>query len=295
MHLHSSNSLRKVFASDLYFRIFLFFYLAGLVYLASIVSVGNDEVFSLNTSSYGLSKVIQQSYNFEAQPPAYFVLLSLWRKFDDSLFFARIFSVVAIGITIYFIRRLIILFTDDKTSRYLLILFMLNPFVVWAGIEVRLYAMIMMLSSASLYCFFIYYTQNKRSYLIAGLFINIIALYTMYFIVFLLASLGLALLITQEYKKLVTYILFCLPVAFLFLYNVLALPNPVNITFLSSVPLTSLERISRVMHVPQNLLFTIWAIPFPRPLRWIILAMFCGIIFPKLYIYLFKNENPVLQ
>ena len=77
---------------------FVLIYTAVLFYLCSQLNVSLDETCSLNTTSKGLSYAIQQSYNFEGQPPLYFALLSLWRAINSDILFARLFSVLFVGL-----------------------------------------------------------------------------------------------------------------------------------------------------------------------------------------------------
>src|ERR1700712_3329573 len=122
------------------FYIFLFIYAVTLLYLSKVLNIWMDEAYTLDTTGYKLSKVIAQSYSFESQPPVYFILLSLWRKISGEVFFARLFSLISIGLAAHYFYKLIRLISGIEASRWLLILFLLNPFIVWAGLEIRLYA-----------------------------------------------------------------------------------------------------------------------------------------------------------
>jgi hypothetical protein len=64
------------------FYAFVVLYSAFMMYLCYELNIWVDEAYTLDTTSakYSLSKVIYQSYNFESQPPLYFILLWLWRS-----------------------------------------------------------------------------------------------------------------------------------------------------------------------------------------------------------------------
>ena len=120
---------------------FLAIYATFLIYTSSILNLSEDETYTLNTSSRGFSGVIHQSYNFEAQPPFYFILLSWWRLLCHGVFFAKLFSILCIGLSACYFYRLVPLFSEKKNSKWMVAIFLLNPFTVWAALEMRLYSL----------------------------------------------------------------------------------------------------------------------------------------------------------
>src|SRR5437870_9561843 len=78
---------------------FLIAYACILIFLCYTLNIWEDESYSLHTTSNSLAMVIRQSYYFEAQPPVYFLLLSLWRHVDSGIFFARLLSLLFIGLS----------------------------------------------------------------------------------------------------------------------------------------------------------------------------------------------------
>ena len=192
---NNNSQLKRV----LFFS-FLLLYTGVMLWLCNELNIWMDEAYTLDTTSakYKLHLVIKQSYYFESQPPVYFILLSLWRKLNDGVFFARLFSLINIGLSAWFFYRLANLIRGVKTSRWVLILFLLNPFVIWAGLEIRLYAFLLLLSVLLIYFFFRYYISEKKKYLYLFLFISAIGLYTQYFFAFLIAALVFASLLRSE-------------------------------------------------------------------------------------------------
>jgi hypothetical protein len=80
------------------FYLFIVVYFITLLYLCNRQYIWEDEAYSLNTTSHNLFEVVKFSYNFEGQPPFYFLLLAVWRKINSSIFFARLLSVILIAI-----------------------------------------------------------------------------------------------------------------------------------------------------------------------------------------------------
>ena len=116
---------KKLFSYNSLFYLFLILYTVVLLFLAHKLLIWEDEAYSLNTSSADLINVIKQSYNFEGQPPAYFVILAIWRKIDSGIFFARLFSLIFIGCSAIFFYKIVRLFEAVGFSRWILVLFLM--------------------------------------------------------------------------------------------------------------------------------------------------------------------------
>jgi 4-amino-4-deoxy-L-arabinose transferase-like glycosyltransferase len=265
---------------------FILVYTITLLYLSNVLNIWLDEAYTLDTTSYNLSKVISQSYSFESQPPVYFILLSLWRKISMDVFFARLFSIISIGLAAYFFYRLIRLISGVEASRWLLVLFLLNPFIVWAGLEVRLYAFLLFLSTALIYYFFNYYINGKNKYLFLFLATCLIGLYTQYFFAFLIAALVFASLILRGWKFCFKTGLYLLPVVLLFLPNLLFMGDQLGMVQSQKEEFTAVQRVSIVLHSPQNVLLAMAALPLQRIARLAILFIFLaftGYAYYKVY------------
>ena len=70
--------------------------LAITVPLAAILNIWTDEAYTLNTTGKNLSYALVQAINFESQAPLYFILLNIWRSVNDSIFWARLFSIICV-------------------------------------------------------------------------------------------------------------------------------------------------------------------------------------------------------
>jgi uncharacterized membrane protein len=256
------------------FGSFIFIYLACLFFLCNKLNVSIDETCSLNTTSKDLSYAIKQSYSFEGQPPVYFALLSVWRGINSSVFFARLFSVFFVCIAAFVFYRLVHLVSDSNYSKWLVMLFLINPFTIATATDIRLYAFLLCLSLVSIYCFFKFYIEEKNSYLYFLVLTGIIGLYTQYLYIFLFVALGLSLLLFKGWKLFFKFILFLVPLGLLFLYNVLYKSNPMDLAMINSLSTTITERFVATFHSPQNLILALNVITVERTVRWLIIAVF---------------------
>ena len=268
---NGNNNLKKI----LFFS-FLLLYAGIMLWLCKELNIWMDEAYTLDTTSakYSLPLVIKQSYYFESQPPVYFILLSLWRKLNDGIFFARLFSLIHIGLSAWFFYRLVNLICGTKSSRWVLVLFLLNPFVVWAGLEIRLYAFLLLLSILLIYFFFRYYISEKKKYLYLFLLIAAIGLYTQYFFAFLIAALVFASLLFNGWKMFFKFSLYLIPVVLIFLPNVMFMASQLGMVQSLKLQLSTMQRIDMVLHSPQNLILAMGKLYFAREIRRAILIVF---------------------
>jgi hypothetical protein len=272
---------------------FIVLYTATLLYLSKVLNIWLDEAYTLDTTSYKLSKVITQSYSFESQPPIYFILLSLWRKISVDVFFARLFSLISIAMAAYFFYKLIRLISGVEASRWLLVLFLLNPFIVWAGLEIRLYAFLLFLSSMLVYYYFSYYINGNKKYLYFFLATCLVGLYTQYFFAFLIAALVFATLLLKGWKFTFKVGLYLLPVVLLFLPNLLFMGEQLGMVQSQKEEFTAAQRIGIVLHSPQNVLLAMASLPLQRIVRLAILFIFIAfILFAYFKVYKRNKVQP---
>src|SRR5215213_6298783 len=69
-------------------------HLAVTLPLAYFLNVWMDEASTLYTTQNGFFQTFQNVFADEKQAPLYFLLLSLWRELNGSIFFARALSIV---------------------------------------------------------------------------------------------------------------------------------------------------------------------------------------------------------
>jgi len=272
----------KIGLKNKIFFAFLIIYGITMIYLSYKINISEDETYTLNTTSRNLAGVIKQSYNFEAQPPAYFILFSLWRHLCSGLYFAKLFSLIFTGFACFIFYQLSLLFvTKVKTAYWIAAIFLLNPFTVWAALEIRLYAFLIFLSVFSIYFFFRYYFEEKLKFLYIFLFICIIGLYTQYFFIFLITSLSFIILIFKGWKKFFRFCLCLIPIILLFLPNLQFLPKQISIQESIKGKQYPFLVISEIAHSPQSLILAINLVPN----AWINRFIRITFIFSAIYIY----------
>lgn len=199
--------------------------LAITVPLAAILNIWIDEAYTLDTSGQGMGYAISQSIHFEEQAPLYFMLLTLWRSLSSSILFARLFSVLCIALTIYIATLISRRLFKDLHPGWIAAAIALNPVAIWAAVEIRLYALSILLSSLIVLLFLDGYLNQKPSKGVRVLYILLgaAALYTHYFLGFILFANAIVLLCLGRIK---TFRRYCLDVAvsgFLFLPFILIL------------------------------------------------------------------------
>ena len=176
--------------------------------LAYILNIWYDESCSLLTTSGSIATTIQRSIQIEWQPPVYYVLLDIWRGFDNSYFFARllsiIFSCAAILISYKFVKKHL----KVKRPALVTLLIAINPFLIYYALEIRLYTMIIFLSGVLIFLMYeIYFYDNKpKSYRVLFILITILAIHTQYYMGFLVFGVGVSIFIYKGWKKFKIYL-----------------------------------------------------------------------------------------
>jgi hypothetical protein len=262
------------------FYAFLAVYAVVLLYLCKELNIWMDEAYTLDTTSakYSLTGVIHQSYSFESQPPVYFILLWIWRKISQDVFFARLFSLISVGLAAYYFYRLVQLISATNSSKWLVVLFLLNPFTIWAGLEIRLYAFLLFLSTAAIYYLFKFYIEEQKKYLYLFLITCAVSLYTQYFFAFLIAALVFSLLVFGGWKKCFTLCLYLLPVVLAFLPNIVVMEEQLGMVQSEKDHLSAIQHIGLVLHSPQNVLFGMDSLPFGRWWRLAVLLLLVSLL-----------------
>jgi hypothetical protein len=175
-------------------------YLVLTGWLSWELNLWRDEMYSLHSTSGSPSFALHQAFDFELQPPLYFVLLSMWRAIDSSVWFARFFSSLmgcgAIVAAVALAERLRI----RVHPAWVAMVVATHPLVVWAGTEIRVYALILCLSVVTTLTFFDAYWVNGRRATARIIFcgVALLSVYTQYYLAALLACFGIALLLRRD-------------------------------------------------------------------------------------------------
>ncbi len=272
--MHNSGNNR----TTLFFYFFLLVYAAVMLCLCNALNIWMDEAYTLDTTSakYNFAGVIHQSYFFESQPPGYFIILWIWRKINSSVFFARTFSLISIAFAAWYFFKIVIQLATVNVARWLVVIFLLNPFIIFIALEIRLYAFLVFLSTAAIYNFLKYYQYNSKKHLIFFLGICLLSMYTQYFFAFLIAGILIATLFFGGFKKAFATGLYIVPVVLLFLPNVFLMDD--QLTMVQTQKMTIPQRIFAVFHSPQNLLLSVENLNVARWARQAIVLLFAALM-----------------
>ena len=170
-------------------------------------SAWTDEMYSVITASRPLGGTVRRSLQYELQPPLYFSLLNLWlsvgtlwSRLGASIPFARLLSTAcAVGclLTLAAIGRLL----KIRGPIPLFVLAALTPGLIWASAEARGYALVLWLTSATLY-FFLRLVTNPPARLaptaVAYAVVAYLALLTSFYAGFVLAGQWIAAAIVGD-------------------------------------------------------------------------------------------------
>lgn len=190
--------------------------------MAYFVNIWVDEASTLYTTGNGFLYSVNNAFSIEKQAPLYFWILSLWRTASDSIFFARLLSIIFSVLAIIFFYRLARKFFDEKASFFATAFFALHPYLIWASLEIRLYSPVIFLSVVILNLFSDIFlnrrnAERQRRFEIVFISVSIIALYTNYYLGFLLAGCFAALLVTRKWNEAKKYFLQMLVAGLFFL------------------------------------------------------------------------------
>ncbi|MFY9630675.1 MAG: glycosyltransferase family 39 protein [Candidatus Cybelea sp.] len=196
--------------------------------LAWLLNIWQDEAYTLQTTSNGVAYAFHQALAFEQNAPLYFVLISLWRSVGDGIFFLRLFSVLCIGATILLAPAIARRYLPRQNDRLVTAVVACNPFLIWAALEIRVYAMIVLVSALLLLTFYDAFMAQRRTIgaAIAYAACVALALYTQYYLAFLVAGQALAVVVFYR-RALLRFVLAGVAAALAFLPMLAIVPGQV--------------------------------------------------------------------
>ena len=200
--------------------------LVAAIILSSIITIWIDEAYTLNTTSKGIGYAFTQAIGFEGQPPLYFVLVAAWRIISKSIFWARMFSILSISISILYVHYISKQFVNQLNAFLITLLFALHPVVTWAAIEIRPYALLIMFCAMNIYYFTKYCTNPDTKNRIKYIIVAVLGLFTHYYFGFILLANGVYLLIKDRkffFKKYIVDMI--VPLVFLIAFAKLIIAN----------------------------------------------------------------------
>jgi hypothetical protein len=280
--------------------LFSVIYYIIIVLLSSYLNVWEDELYTINTSSKSLSYALHQSFYFESQPPVYFLLLTIWRFVSDSILWARLFSMFSIILSQILLFWFISKLADRKIAIFSSILFLLNPFIIFTILEMRLFAFLVLLTLISTICFYYTYYSSSLSLRRRTIFIAIAVLgtFTQYYFCFVLVSFAIILLIGKKWKPFLVYILeMLIPVCLL----LLVIPEILDAgdLMVSSVPVVQNTFINQVLEALKVLFnrIMVYVLPldFSTARIWILRIFFFLLLAGTIDLRNLKNSIRILS
>ncbi|HKQ71438.1 MAG TPA: glycosyltransferase family 39 protein, partial [Polyangiaceae bacterium] len=182
-------------------------YVVFCAWLSLELNVWRDEMYSLHSSEGTVAHAVRQALGFELQPPVYFALLSVWRLLDSSVFFARLMSTASGALAIVTagaISRRLFPRVDPAWGAALVAT---HPFVVWAGTEIRVYALVLLLGAALFLAFLSAYGDTSSRWARAAFTaLAVAAIYTQYYLGVLLLCFGAALLVVRGPRRTLPFV-----------------------------------------------------------------------------------------
>ncbi len=197
-------------------------HLAFVLPLAVRLNIWLDEAWTLETTANGVAAAWRAAVVKEHQAPLYFAFLAGWRELNDSLLFARLFSIVCIIATVALVPALVRRFApaSGKLPVALAFIVALHPYSVWASLEARVYAPVVLLSALLLLFWFDGYAEPKNRWRWARIFyvlLAVVSLYTNYYLGFALFANACALIAIGRWRTVVVYVAQMAAVGLLFL------------------------------------------------------------------------------
>ncbi|MCS6873354.1 MAG: hypothetical protein N2Z23_06550 [Pyrinomonadaceae bacterium] len=184
-----------------YLLVLMLTHAAIAIFLSYRLNVWADEASSLFSTEGSFLDFFRNAIVNEKQAPLYFVLLGIWRKVYDSIFFARIlslmFSLFAIKVFSNLTEKLVF---DRLKANLLVTLFAIHPFLVWASTEIRMYSLTVLLSVWLIYVFVVLLEEKARSWACFVL-LSALAIYVNYYLGFTLLAIFLAVLVFKKNVK----------------------------------------------------------------------------------------------
>ena len=188
-------------------------YVAIASFVASRLATWTDEEYTLATTAHGPAFAFSHALSYELQAPLYFVAEALWREVNPSLFWARLPSILCTAALFFAFDRIGRRIAPKSDPFWFVLLATLNPFVVYAGFEIRLYALALLIATVMWLFFdagFVSGTSSRAR--VAFVAVAIVGIYVQYFLAFMLVGFACASLVLADRRAVFRYAIACVPV-----------------------------------------------------------------------------------
>ena len=181
--------------------------------LAYHLNIWVDEASTLYATQSGFWAAFQTAAAEQKQAPLYFWIVSLLRYLNDSIFFARLLSVICSLAAIWLFSGLASRILKPAAALAMTAFFALHPFLFWASVEIRVYSLVILLTVVLFSAFFAAFVNDdktgpdrRRLYpKLWFLAVVIVSLYTNYYLGFVVAGLGFALVVSGRWRDVGNY------------------------------------------------------------------------------------------
>lgn len=195
-------------------------HLAIVLPLAYWLNIWVDEASTLYTTQSGFLHAFQFAWIDEKQAPLYFWIMSLWRLFGESVFFARLFSIICTTAGIFLVWKFARCFLSNRAAAITALLFGLHPLAIWAALEIRGYALGFVLAALLVHLNEALIAQGENARTrprIAFIIVAAVALYSNYYLGFVLAGCLVANIVSGRGKNVLNFLISMIPVGIVFL------------------------------------------------------------------------------
>ena len=164
--------------------------------LAYALNLWQDEAYTLHATAFGPRYAFHEALTFEQNAPLYFIVIALLRRFGEGVFYLRLFSVVCAVGAVALVPALTRRYVPRADAGLVTLVAGVNPFLIWAAVEMRVYAALILLGALLLLTAYdAFLSERPRAWAaFAYAIVATISLYTQYYLLFLIAGQGAAIL-----------------------------------------------------------------------------------------------------
>jgi len=209
----------------------IFIHLLIAIPLSYYLNIWTDEASTLYATQNGFWVAFQTAVIEQKQAPFYFWLLSFWRLVNESIFFARLFSILSSVAAIWLFAKLAGRLMRPKAALLATAFFALHPFLFWASVEIRVYSLVILLSLGLIYTFLDAFwdnAENRIAPIVRFAILSVIALYTNYYLGPMLVGFLIPLIIYRRWRAVANYLATMVVVGLAFLPMILFVRSEMN-------------------------------------------------------------------
>jgi len=163
-----------------------------------------DEAVSISVINKGSLKEIIEFCKNDRHPPLYYFILSLLKRFSEKqrIMIARLISASFSSFTLIFLFLLARAIAGKEFALVVSFLYMISPFHIWYGGEIRMYSMLAFFSTWSFYIVFTGNHKFGRKKVLTLIILTMCGLYTHYYYFFVIfAQIFFILLFKRRFEN----------------------------------------------------------------------------------------------